>query len=504
MRAAALVGAVTPEPGYRHAFLELVDPEFRDGLEAIFDEHFERDVAARHDASLRRVVTLSDWIAAPLRDPFARRRPPTSADATADQPLVPRPPARPAPLASEPAWIAGLIPEPEPELLEPTTGRTLRVADPVLDGHERRYLEEAIDTNWVSSAGPFVRRFEAAFAEASGCRFGVACSSGATALHLALAAAGVGSGDEVILPAFTMVATANAVHHAAASPVLVDSDPETWNLDIGRLADLLSRRTRAVIAVHTYGQPVDTESLGRFCRANGLALVEDAAEAHGARFSGRPVGSLGDVAAFSFYGNKIVTTGEGGMVTTNDPGIAAAARELRDHAFSPDRHFWHHFRAFSFRMSNLQAAVGLAQVERLDELLAARRLVARAYAERLAGIPGLGLSPEREGLESVHWMYGILVGEEFGLSRDELRAALAAEGIETRAFFAPLHLQPAYRDLHRGQRFPVAERLAATGLYLPSSPSLSDADVERVTAAVRAACRPTRSTASDRAPRRAP
>jgi perosamine synthetase len=474
MRSAALEQAVTPEPGYRHAFLELVDPAFRGGLEAILDEHFERDLAARGDAALRRVVTLADWIAAPLLE---------SGAAPPDDALV------------------ELVPAPEPELAEPTTGRVLHVAETTLDGHELQYLQEAVATNWVSSAGPFVGRFEAAFAEASGCKFGVACTSGATALHLALAAAGVGAGDEVVLPAFTMIATANAVHHTGATPVFVDSDPETWNLDVARLPDVLSRRTRAVIAVHTYGQPVAAEPLGELCRTNGLLLVEDAAEAHGARSGDAPVGSLGDVAAFSFYGNKIVTTGEGGMVTTNDPGIAAAARELRDHAFTPERHFWHHHRAFNFRMSNLQAAVGLAQVERLDELLSARRRMARAYTEKLDGTPGLTLPPDRAGLESVHWMYGILVDEGFGRSRDELRAVLAAEGIETRSFFVPLHVQPAYRELYRGQRFPVAERLATTGLYLPSSASLSESDVERVAEVVRGAARTTR-RGSSRTPSR--
>jgi perosamine synthetase len=496
MRANALEQGVTPEPGYRHAYLELVDPTLRHGLEAILDEHFARDLAAEHDASVRRVVTLGDWIAAPLRDPAARRGSPRPSEAARDRPLVARPPSRPA--DGEPTEIAALVPAPEPELAEPATGRVLYVAETSLDGKELQYLQEAVATNWVSSAGPFVRRFEAAFAEASGCRFGVACTSGGAALQLALAGAGIGPGDEVILPAFTMVATANAVHHTGATPVFVDSDPETWNLDVSRLPDLLSGRTRAVIAVHTYGQPVPAEPLGEFCRMNGLAFVEDAAEAHGARADGSLVGSLGDVAAFSLYGNKIVTTGEGGIVTTNDPGIAAAARDLRDHAFTAERHFWHPFRAFSLRMSNLQAAVGLAQIERLDELLAARRRVARGYTELLEGIPGLTLPPVKAGVESVDWMYGILVSEAFGLTRDELRAVLAAEGIETRTFFVPLHVQPAYRELFRGQRFPVAERLAMAGLYLPTSPAVSEADVDRVASVIRAAAGSTKRSGAAR------
>nr|MBA2349684.1 DegT/DnrJ/EryC1/StrS family aminotransferase [Solirubrobacterales bacterium] len=311
--------------------------------------------------------------------------------------------------------------------------------------------------------------------------------SGTTALHLALAAAGIGPGDEVIVPTFTMIATANAVDYLGARAVLVDTDPATWNLDLDQVAARVSPRTRAIVVVHTYGQPVDMQAVRRLAEDNGLAVIEDAAEAHGARADGQPVGSLGDVASFSFYGNKILTTGEGGMVTTNDPEIAAVARELRDHAFSPERHFWHRFRAYNFRMSNLQAAVGLAQVERLEQLVARRRANAELYAAGLAEVAGIELPPSRAGHESVHWMFGLTLGPAFGLSRDELRAALATEGIETRTFFVPLHLQPAYRQEHRGRRHPVAERLGATGLYLPSSPQLTPEDITRITDAVRAA-----------------
>jgi perosamine synthetase len=302
-----------------------------------------------------------------------------------------------------------------------------------------------------------------------------------------LAATGIGAGDEVIVPAFTMIATANAVGYVGATPVFVDSDPETWNLDLARVPAALSEHTRALCVVHTYGLPVDADAAGDLAARNGLALLEDGAEAHGARWRGRLVGSLGRAAAFSFYGNKILTTGEGGAVTTDDPEIAAIARELRDHGFSSERHFWHRFRAFNYRMSNLQAAVGLAQVERLDELVEARRANAALYRDRLAGIDGLTLPPEVEGAESVHWMFGILVEPGFGCSRDELRRRLAADGIETRTFFVPLHLQPSYVRSQRGARHPVAERLGATGLYLPSAPTLTEADIDRVAGALRRA-----------------
>lgn len=381
--------------------------------------------------------------------------------------------------------IAHLVPDPEPALSDPpgdpgAPERPLRVCEPLLGDAERRYLAECIETNWISSAGPFVRRFEAAFAERVGCEHGVACSSGTTALHLALAAAGVEEGDEVILPAFTMVATANAVMYLGATPVLVDSEPDTGNLDVEEVEAVIASRTRALLPVHVYGHPVEADGLEALAARHDLVLVEDAAEAHGALYRGRPIGSLGAAAAFSFFANKIVTTGEGGMVTTNDARIAARARELRDLSFSKERHFWHRSVAFNYRMTSMQAAIGLGQTERLDELVGRRRANARLYAEGLAGVPGVELPGERPDVRNVFWMYAIRVTEEYGASRDELRRRLAARGIETRTFFVPIHLQPAYHELFAGQRFPVAEELGRTGLYLPSGPGLTPDDIAYV------------------------
>jgi perosamine synthetase len=482
-RAAVLGLDVGPEPGYRAGFLELVAEPLRGPLAAVFDEHFTREPLARHAELVRRSIALSDWITAPLRRPeLDRRRRPGALTPT--RPLRPRPPAPAAPTEAELAPIRELIPAPEPELSGPQSGEVLRVAQTQLDGNELRYVSECVRTGWVSSAGAFVGRFEAAFAQAAGCRYAVACSSGTTALHLALAAAGLGPGDEVIMPAFTMIASANAIGYVGATPVLVDSDPQTWNLDLERMVDSIGPRTRAIMIMHTYGHPVDADAVRAVADANDLVVIEDAAEAHGAEYHGRRAGSLGTVAGFSFYGNKIVTAGEGGMVTTNDEQIAAIARELRDHAFSSERHFWHRFRGFNFRMSNLQAAVGLAQVERLDVLLAARRRAARWYREALGGVPGLELAPEQPGHESAEWMFGVLVGDGFGCSRDELRQRLAADGIETRTFFVPIHLQPAYMHEHSGRRYPVAELLGQTGLYLPSGPALGADDVATVVEAI--------------------
>lgn len=379
------------------------------------------------------------------------------------------------------ASIAHIIPGPDPQVYPaPGAGRIIPVADTLLDGNELAYLTECIQSNWISSAGGFVARFENAFARAVDCEYGVACANGTVALHLALAALGIGEGDEVIIPTFTMIATANAVSYTGASPVLVDAEPETWNLDAGQIERRITPRTRAIVVVHTYGHPVNMDAVGRVASKYGVPVIEDAAEAHGAEYDGRRVGSLGDAATFSFYANKIITTGEGGMVTTNDGEIAAIARRLRDHAFSPERHFWHEYRGFNYRMTNLQAAIGLAQTERFDTLVEARRKNARLYSERLKGVPGLRLPGESAPARSVCWMYGLLVEEAFGPTRDELRARLASQGIETRTFFIPIHLQPIYFERFRGARFPVAEDLCKRGLYLPSGPSLTEADIEFV------------------------
>jgi perosamine synthetase len=273
------------------------------------------------------------------------------------------------------------------------------------------------------------------------------------------------------------------VRYTGAEPVFVDADPQTWNLDPSAIADKISSRTRAIIAVHTYGQPADMDALGSLAADNGLILIEDAAEAHGASYRGRPVGSIGEVSAFSLYGNKILTAGEGGVLTTNNSRIAGIAAELRDHAFSRERHFWHRRPGFNYRMTNLQAAVGLAQTERLPELVARRRKNAERYRDQLASIDGIGLPPQLEG--GVTWVYGITVDSGSGVDRDELRRRLGARGVETRTFFVPLHLQPIYFRQFAHQRYPVAEDLGSRGLYLPSGPTLSDQDVAYVVDAVR-------------------
>ncbi len=391
--------------------------------------------------------------------------------------------------------LGKIIPGPEPVLqmaLHPIPEfgglqrrQLIPVCEPTLSGNELAYVTQAVQTNWISSAGGFIPKFEASFAERMGARYGVACVNGTVALHLALATLGLEPGDEVIIPTFTMIATANAVTYLGARIVLVDSEMSTWNMDVSQLEAKITPRTKAITVVHTYGHPVDMDAVNAVAQRHGLFVLEDAAEAHGARYKGRPAGSLGDAACFSFYGNKIITTGEGGMVTTDREDVAKLAWNLRDHAFSTERHFWHKFLGYNYRMTNLQAAIGLAQTEQLDKFVAARRANAAYYTSLLRKIPGITTPPEASWATNVFWMYGIMLEREFPLTRDQLRAGLARRGIETRTFFIPMHCQPIYFDRFRGQRFPVAEDLCRRGMYLPSASNLTRNDIEAVVDAIR-------------------
>ena len=362
--------------------------------------------------------------------------------------------------------------------------RIIPVCEPLLVGKELEYVADCVRSNWISSAGKYIGLFEEAFAKCCGARYAVSCTSGTTALHLALATLGVGPGDEVIVPTFTMIATANAVTYCGGTPIFVDSEAETWNIDPARIEEKITPRTKVIMPIHTYGHPADMDAINEIARRHNLYVVEDAAEAHGADYKGRRCGSLADAACFSFYGNKIITTGEGGMITTDNPEIERIARNLHDHAFSDERHFWHKYLGYNYRMTNLQAAVGLAQTERFDELVEMRRRNAMLYNSLLKDIPGITLPPEKPWAKNVYWMYSIMVQDEFGLTRDELREALAERGIETRTFFIPLHLQPIYYRRHGQERFPVAEELCRKGLYLPSASGLTKEEIEFVVAQV--------------------
>jgi perosamine synthetase len=468
----------TATTGWLVAALADVDPLLRERVGAIYARAFSPEPPAEHEAMLHRADVLATWIAAPMT--------------RAASPHNGAPPVLAATeLEPSDAFVLDLLPARDP-ILSTGAGPIVPVSAPLLDGNELRYVTECVQSGWISSGGAFVRRFEDAFAAAVGCAHGVACTNGTTALHLALAALGLSAGDEVIVPTFTMIATPNAVAYTGATPVLVDADPVHWNLDPDAVEAAVTPRTRAIVVVHTYGAPAEMDAIRAIAARHQLVVVEDAAEAHGAAYHGRPVGALGDAATFSFYANKIITTGEGGMLTTNDARIAAVARRLRDHAFSEDHHFWHRYRGFNYRMTSLQAAVGLAQTERFAELVAKRRALAAAYSEGLRDVDGLTLPAEQAGTTNVFWMYALLVDPAFGRTRDELRSLLAQAGIETRTTFIPVHLQPIYRAAERGRSYPVAESLCARGLYLPTSAALCDSDVARVVEAVRAARQPAR------------
>ena len=399
--------------------------------------------------------------------------------------------------------LAQIIPAADPEVKvryraiasfdEATDHQTRRaiipVCEPTLAGNEMDYVRRAVETNWISSAGSYIREFEAKFAEACGTRYGIACANGTVAMHLAMATLGLEADDEVIIPTFTMIATANAVRYCNAKPVLVDMEPEYWQMDIDQVEAAITPRTKAIVPVHIYGHPTDMDPLMALADKHGIHIIEDAAEAHGGEYKGQRCGGLGHAAGFSFYGNKIITTGEGGMVTTNDREIAQLSWNLRDHAFSTDRHFWHKFVGFNYRMTNLQAAVGLAQVEQLDNFVSSRRQNALDYTSRLRGIPGIQTPKEAPWAKNVYWMYGLLVDEKaYGMNRDQLRKVLADNGVETRTFFIPMHCQPIFWETFKGERYPVAEQLCRDGFYLPSASSLALDEIEYITDIIREAC----------------
>lgn len=355
--------------------------------------------------------------------------------------------------------------------------RFIPVAAPALVGNEKTYVLDCLESTWISSSGKYVGQFEASFAEFCGVEHALSCCNGTVALHLALIALGVGPGDEVIVPTLTFVATANVVTYCGARPVFVDSEPETWNLDPTQIEDLITPQTKGIIVVHLYGHPVDMDPVLDIARKHAIFVVEDAAEAHGAEYKGQRVGSLGDIATFSFYGNKIITTGEGGMVVTNDDALASKVRQLKGQGMDPDRRYWFPIVGYNYRMTNVAAAIGLAQLEKADWHIARRREIAEQYARHLTGVPGISLQPEKPWARNVYWMISVVLSEDLSVSRDSVMAKLAEVGIETRPFFYPMHALPMYRDLARGQSYPVADRLAAQGINLPSSATLSEGDL---------------------------
>jgi perosamine synthetase len=353
---------------------------------------------------------------------------------------------------------------------------------PSLGGNELKYVSDCVTSGWISSQGEYVSRFESQFADYLGQGQAVAVSSGTAALHLALKAVGVGPGDEVVVPDLTFAAVANVVIHCGAVPVLADVDAETWTLDSREVARRITGRTRAIIPVHLYGHSCEMDGLGDLAKQHRLWIIEDCAEAQGALFRDRQVGTIGHVSCFSFFSNKVITTGEGGMVCTSDPEIAAKVRILRDHGMRPGKRYWHDNAGFNYRMTNLQAAIGVAQMERVDKFVLRRHEIGQRYIDRLENLPGLVMPPRQPWARTIFWIFSMLVDSEVaGITRDELSEQLLQLGIETRPLFHPLHEQPPYEST---ERYPVASRLSAQGISLPSGNEISDAEIDRVCNAV--------------------
>ncbi|CAN5671752.1 GDP-perosamine synthase [soil metagenome] len=365
----------------------------------------------------------------------------------------------------------------------------LPVAAPALGGNEEAYVLDAIRSSWISSTGPYVERFEREFAMACGTRTAISIVNGTAALHLAMLVHDVGAGDEVIVPSLTYIATANAVRYTGAEPVFADIDAATWCLDPASVEAAITPRTKGIVAVHLYGHPTDMDALAEVAGRHGLWLVEDAAEAHGARYRGRPTGSLAPIGAFSFYGNKIVTSGEGGALTVDDPELERRIRLLRGQGMDPARRYWFPVVGYNYRMTNVAAAIACAQMERLPEIISERRQIFAGYQARLDGIPGLGFQPIAGWAQAAPWMFCLTVEPDaFGRTRDELAAELDRRGIETRPFFHPLHRLPPYSG-GSGADLPVTDHVASVGLNLPTYIGLSDRDLDRVAAAIHD-CRP--------------
>lgn len=357
------------------------------------------------------------------------------------------------------------------------------VNEPLLNGNEKKYLCECIDTGWISSEGPFVKQFEEKMSASVNRKYGIAVANGTAALEVAMQAVGIKAGDEVIMPTFTIISCAMAVTKLGAVPVLIDSDPDTWNMKVDEMEKKITPRTKAILIVHLYGLPAEIDRVLEIAQKYNLKIVEDAAEMHGQTYKGKPCGSFGDISTFSFYPNKHITTGEGGMVVTDDDELAERCRMLRNLCFKKDVRYVHDEISDNYRFTNLQAAVGLAQLERLEEFVEKKREMGRFYTENLSDIKGIRLPvPKTEYADNIYWVYGIVLEKESKFSNREIVKLLAAEGIGTRTFFWCMHEQPVYRKqgMFGGQKFENAEYLARKGFYIPSGLALTREQMEAV------------------------
>jgi len=370
----------------------------------------------------------------------------------------------------------------------------ISVNEPLLDGNEKKYLADCIDTGWISSEGPFVKKFEEGFASFLRSTHGVTVASGTAALETALYALEVGNGDEVIMPAFTIISCALACLRLGAKPILVDIEPETWTMDVMSVESKITKKTKVVMPVHIYGHPVNMDVLFRLRDKYSFKILEDAAEVHGAEYYSEyyggewlKCGAMGDVAATSFYANKIISTGEGGMVLCDNETYAERARSYRNLCFQPEKRFYHNDIGYSFRMTNLQAAVGLAQLEQIERFIGIKRRLGRYYDERISRLDGIRFMPVKNWARSVYWMYGVELDPELGINASEMMDRLKKHGIGTRPFFCGLHTQPALHDLglFMGEKYPKTDFAHNYGFYLPSGLTLTESDIDDVVSALK-------------------
>lgn len=361
--------------------------------------------------------------------------------------------------------------------------RKVFVNEPVLNGNEKKYINECIDTNWISFEGPFVKRFEEGIAALTNRKYGIAVSNGSVAIDTVIIALEIGEGDEVIMPDFTIMSCAAPIVRVGAKPVLIDADPFTWNMKVEDIEAKISERTKAIMVVHIYGLPVDMDPVLELAKKYNLAIIEDAAEMHGQMYKGRPCGSFGTISTFSFYPNKHITCGEGGMVVTDDERLAERCQLARNLFFSPKKRYVHEELGYNFRMTNLQAAIGCAQLERIDETVVIKRHIGHLYNELLKDVEGIQKPVDKtDYADNIYWVYGIVLDDRIKIDAEEFMKRLGAEGIGCRGFFWGMHEQPVFKKmgLFEGEQYPNSERLARRGFYIPSGLNLTDDDQEYV------------------------
>lgn len=362
------------------------------------------------------------------------------------------------------------------------------VNEPLLNGNEKKYLIECIENGWISSEGKFVNKLEDSFAMRHECKYGIAVSNGTAALEVAVVALGIGVGDEVILPTFTIISCALAIIRAGATPIVVDADSTTWNMDVNLIEEQITPKTKAIMVVHIYGIPSDMRPIMELAKKYGLLVIEDTAELIGQKFDGKSCGSFGDISTFSFYANKHITTGEGGMITTNNLELANKCKKLRNLCFQPELRFVHEELGWNFRLTNLQAAVGLAQLERLDEFIEKKRYIGNYYTNQLQGTIGIQLPlPETSYAKNIYWVYGIVLEPEISFQANYVIKEMHKLGIECRPFFWPMHQQPIFKrmGLFKDVTCQVAERIANKGFYLPSGLTITDDQMQKVCKALK-------------------